>query len=592
MLQQAGSDLPTAGTRNRRPANGETDIQRQTAFFIGECRVSPQEDTLTLGEKTVRLEPRAMEVLVYLASRPGDVVTRAELEETVWRGGLVGYDAVTNTVIKLRKALGDNARNPSFIATVPKRGYQLIAPVRREPVKEGGQPPPEDIAEANRTSPGKRMSDRARVGLMITTLVVAAALVWAVLNNIGPTPREPNITPPAGQPPSILVLPFENLSDDPDQERFSDGITEDIITDLSRLSHLRVMGNNTAFSYKGRQVQPQQVGTELDVDFVLEGSIRRHDQTIRINSQLVDARSGFQKWAQRYDRQLAEVFAVQDEVTNSIVEALAIQLETTEKENLAHRPTNNLEAYQLFLEGQQQAGTSTRENNERAQNSYRAAIAADPDYGRAYSALAYTLAFNFRRGWNDAPMHTIDRALALARKAVELDSSVPQTYWSLGYVHLMRREFELAQEAVARSLQVAPNFADSYGLLALIKNSLGEAQAAIELVEKGMRLNPYYTWDYPYNLGRAYYTLGQTEQAITALEAAKARNPSAVPIRLHLAATYVRAGRLEDAEWEVEEIQSISPNETLAHVAKTHPTRDAQALQKLLDELRQAGLPE
>ena len=579
----------------RHLVDGEMEIQQQMAFFIGEWRVSPQEDTLTLDDKTVRLEPRAMEVLVYLASRPGDVVTRAELEETVWRGGLVGYDAVTNTVIKLRKALGDNARDPSFIATVPKRGYQLIAPVRHEPAIDAEQPPPGDIAETHRTSPRNGMSDRARVGLMITILVSAGALVWAVLNNIGPTPPKPSesiTTAPAGQPPSILVLPFENLSDDPDQERFSDGITEDIITDLSRLSHLRVMGNNTAFSYKGRQVQPQQVGTELGVDFVLEGSIRRHEQTIRINSQLVDARSGFQKWAQRYDRQLAEVFAVQDEVTHSIVEALAIQLETTEKQNLAHRSTNNLEAYQLFLEGQQQAGSSTRENNQRAQNSYRAAIAADPGYGRAYSALAYTLAFNFRRGWNDAPMHTIDRALELARKAVELDSSVPQTYWSLGYVHLMRREFELAQDAVARSLQVAPNFADSYGLLALIKNSLGEAQTAIELVEKGMRLNPYYTWDYPYNLGRAYYTLGQTEQAITALEAAKSRNPSAVPIRLHLAATYVRAGRLEDAEWEVEEIQSISPDETLVHVAKTHPTRDAKAMQRLLGELREAGLPE
>mgnify|MGYP001812719513 CR=1 FL=1 len=171
MLQKAGFGLPTAGTRNRRPANGEMDIQQQTAFFIAEWRVSPQEDSLTLGDKTVRLEPRAMEVLVYLASRPGDVVTRAELEETVWRGGLVGYDAVTNTVIKLRKALGDNARNPSFIATVPKRGYQLIAPVRRVPAKGGGQPPPDDIAEANRTSPGNRMSDRARVGLMILSLI-------------------------------------------------------------------------------------------------------------------------------------------------------------------------------------------------------------------------------------------------------------------------------------------------------------------------------------------------------------------------------------------------------------------------------------
>jgi TolB-like protein/DNA-binding winged helix-turn-helix (wHTH) protein/Tfp pilus assembly protein PilF len=571
------------------------DIREQTAFFVGEWRVSPQEDTLSLDGRTVRLEPRAMEVLVYLASRPGDVVTRSELEKTVWHGSLVGYDAVTNTVIKLRKALGDSAKNPRFIATVPKRGYQLIAPVTLPSAEESNLA---SSAGATGVAPGSRIgerTDRAKVVLMFMTLVAAGAIVWAVLRTVSPTPPEPASAvaeEAVGHPPSILVLPFENLSEDPDQEQFADGITEDIITDLSGLSNLHVMGNNTSFSYKGRQIRPQQIGAELDVDFVLEGSIRRQGETIRINSQLVDARSGFQKWAERYDRDLTEVFAVQDEVTNSIVEALAIRLDRREIENLAHRPTNNLEAYQHFQVGQSMAGASSRENNERAQAAYRRAIEADPGYGRAYSALAYTLAFNYRRGWNDAPMQTIDRALELARKAAELDKSVPQTYWSLGYVRLMRQEFDLAEQAVAQSLQVAPNFADGYGLLALIKNSLGEAETAIELIEKGMQLNPYYTWDYPYNLGRAYYTLGQTEQAITALEAAKSRNPNVVPIRLHLAASYVRAGRLEDAEWEVEEIQTISPDETLGHVARTHPTSDSRALQTMLDELREAGLPE
>lgn len=567
------------------------EIHEQTAFFVGEWRVSPQEDTLSLAGRTVRLEPRAMEVLVHLASRPGAVVSRAELEETVWRGGLVGYDAVTNTVIKLRKALGDSAKNPRFIATVPKRGYQLIAPVTQAAL--------ENAHSAHLDMPGvpkiDQRSDRAKVGLMAVTLAVIAALVWLVLRSMTSEPSGPSADEsarPTGAPPSILVLPFENLSEDPTQEQFADGITEDIITDLSRLSNLRVMGNNTSFSYKGRQIRPQEVGAELGVDYVLEGSIRRHAETIRINSQLVDARTGFQKWAKRYDRELVEVFAVQDAVTDSIVEALAVRLNSRERKNLAHRPTNNLEAYEHFRAGQGLAGTSTRENNLRAQAAYRRAIAADPDYGRAYSALAYTLAFNFRRGWNDAPMQTIDRALDLAHRAVALDGTVPQTYWSLGYVHLMRKEFDLAQDAVAKSLEIAPNFADGYGLLALIKNSLGEPEAAIELVEKGMQLNPYYTWDYPYNLGRAYYSLNRVEQAIAALEAAKNRNPNVVPVRLHLAASYVRAGRLEDAEWEVEEIQTISPDETLGHVARTHPTTDSQALQGLLDELRQAGLPE
>ena len=567
------------------------ETREQTGFFIGEWQVSPHEGTLSQDGNTVRLEPRAMEVLVYLASRHGEVVSRSDLENKVWTGMLVTDDAVTSAIIKLRKALGDNAKNPRFIATVPKRGYQLIAPVTKP---AAGTDEVAVVDQAGMTVASLR-ADRAKVALMVTALAVVAALAWAFLSSIAPAPPEsaaPALDETTGRAPSILVLPFENLSEDPAQEQFADGITEDIITDLSSLSRLRVMGNNTSFSYKGRSVRPQEVGAELDVDFVLEGSIRRQGETIRINSQLVDARTGFQKWAERYDRDLAEVFAVQDEVTDSIVAALAIGLDSRERTNLAYRPTDNLEAYKYFREGQGLAGSSTRENNLLAQAAYRKAIQADPAYGRAYSALAYTLAFNFRRGWNDAPMQTIDRALELARKAVQLDSSTPQTYWSLGYVHMMRKEFELAEKAVARALEIAPNFADGYGLLALIKNSLGEAQTAVELVEKGMQLNPFYTWDYPYNLGRAYYTLGQTEQAITALEAAKTRNPNVVPVRLHLAASYVRAGRLGDAEWEVEEIRTISPDETLGHVARTHPTSDKQALEVLLDELRAAGLPE
>jgi TolB-like protein/DNA-binding winged helix-turn-helix (wHTH) protein/Tfp pilus assembly protein PilF len=570
---------------------GKMDIQEQTSFFIGEWQVSPHEDTLSQDGNTVRLEPRAMEVLVYLASRPGEVVSRSDLENKVWTGMLVTDDAVTSAIIKLRKALGDNAKDPRFIATVPKRGYQLIAPV----TKPAAGADEVAVADQAGTPIASLRADRARVALMVTALAVVAVLAWAFLSSIAPAPTEsasPGLDETTRRAPSILVLPFENLSEDTAQEQFADGITEDIITDLSGLSNLRVMGNNTSFSYKGRSVRPQEVGAELGVDFVLEGSIRRRGETIRINSQLVDARTGFQKWAERYDRDLAEVFAVQDEVTDAIVAALAIGLDSRERTNLAHRPTDNLEAYEYFREGQGLAGTSTRENNLLAQAAYRKAIQADPAYGRAYSALAYTLAFNFRRGWNDAPMQTIDRALELARKAVELDSSTPQTYWSLGYVHMMRKEFELAEKAAARALDIAPNFADGYGLLALIKNSLGEAQTAVELVEKGMQLNPFYTWDYPYNLGRAYYTLGQTEKAITALEAAKTRNPNVVPIRLHLAASYVRAGRLGDAEWEVEEIRTISPDETLGNVARTHPTRDQKALAVLLDELREAGLPE
>jgi TolB-like protein/Flp pilus assembly protein TadD len=387
-------------------------------------------------------------------------------------------------------------------------------------------------------------------------------------------------------------MPFKNLSDDPSQERLADAMTEDLITDLSGIAGARVIASNTAFSYRGRQIAAQSLKDELGVDYVLQGSVRRRGDELRVNAQLVDAATAFQIWAHRYDRPARETFAVQDELTREIVATLAIQLSPQEQTRLARQPTNNLVAYDHFQEGQRLGKVNTKETNLEAQAAYRRAIEADPTYGRAYGALAYTLAYNFRRGWNDSPMQTIDRALELALRGVELDGSIPQTFWSLGYVHLMRKEFAQAETSVMQALDISPSYADGFGLLALIDNVQGDAEAAIANIRKGMQLNPYYTWDYPYNLGRAYYILGEYDKAIEELEKAKARNPNVMPVRLVLAASYVRAGRKDDALWEIEEVQTINPFERLSHLAGTLATNDEESLQRFLQDLREAGLPE
>jgi TolB-like protein/DNA-binding winged helix-turn-helix (wHTH) protein/Flp pilus assembly protein TadD len=567
--------------------NLSLDDTHHHRFMVGDWLVEPDQGEMTRGTESVRVEPKVMEVLVYLARRQGEVVTRGDLERDVWKGALVGYDAVTSTVIKLRKALGDSARRPSLIRTIPKRGYQLVAPV-----KVPAEHPPGSMAPETR----KRPTPMTKAALLLAPAIVILAGLFSWIS----TPRGPDAPPlqegssgtVTSAPPSIVVLPFENLSDDPSQVHFADGITEDIITDLSGLSDLLVIASNTSFSYKGRKITPKEVGADLKVGFVLEGSIRRHEDSVRVNAQLVDAKTGFQKWARRYDRKLDQVFAVQDEVTNSIVDALAINMSHSERARLAQRNTSSLEAYDYFREGQRLSKVSSPESNTQAQQTYRSAIRADPDYGRAYGALAYTMAFSYRRGWSDSPVQTIDQALELALKAVELDGSIPQTYWSLGYIHLMRKEYDKADAAVTRALAIAPNYADGYGLLALIKNALGEPEEAIVLIKKGMELNPYYTWDYPYNLGRAYYYLGRYEDAIAALEEARTRNENVVPVRLHLAASYVGAGRQDDAEWEVQEIQVLSPTDTISHLRVAHPVEEPGLMEKFVGDLRAAGLPE
>jgi adenylate cyclase len=334
------------------------------------------------------------------------------------------------------------------------------------------------------------------------------------------------------------------------------------------------------------------VGAELGVDFVLEGSVRRSGDAVRINAQLVDARSGFQKWAERYDRPAVEVFAVQDEVTRSIVRALALSLTRQESERLERPSTGSLAAYDWFQEGQRLGRVYTKETNVEAEAAYRRAIELDPDYGRAYGALAYILASNYRRGWTDTPQLTLDRALELARKAVALDPTIPQTFWALGYVHLVRREPDEAEAAVARALAIAPNYADGYGLFAIIKNARGDAQSALDLINQGIRLNPYFTWDYPFNQGLAYYTLGRMDEAIAAFEKARSRNANAVPVRILLAASYARAGRLEEAEWEVQEIGTMSPTDTVTQLRNADFFVAPALRDPLIADLRKAGLPE
>lgn len=555
-------------------------------FRIGEWTVDPNGDTLARNGTEVRIEPLVMDVLCLLASHAGELVTREEFEREVWHGALVRYDSVTSAIIKLRKALNDDARNPSYIATIPKRGYRLIVAVEPLPAEI----PPAGGSAAPKPRPGLLQPDGATpwwLWLVILATLLAAA-VWMVSRDAPPalSPAATDVTP------SIVVLPFENVSDDPQQQVFTDGITEDIITDLARLSNLMVIASSTSFTYKGRRVQPQEIGAELGVDYVLDGSIQRIGDEIRINTRLVDTKTGYQKWAARYDRRFDEVFSIQDELTNSIVHALGIELTTQEIARLAHTPTDNLKAYAIFQEGQRLAKISTEETNEQAQAAYREAIRFDPEYGRAYGALAFTMGHAYLRGWTNAPVETLDRALELARMAVTLDDSIPHTYWALGYVRMMRKEYEKAEQAVMQSLDISPNFADGYGLLALISNNLGQAERAIDLITKGMQLNPHYTWDYLYNLGRAYYTTGRHAEAIEVLERAVLRNANMIPPRLFLAASYVHLDRLDDAEWEIENIRILSSAVTITHLQGTMPISNPDHMHTFLADLRQAGLPE
>jgi TolB-like protein/DNA-binding winged helix-turn-helix (wHTH) protein len=495
------------------------------SFIIDGWHVSPSEGVLSRGDEIVHLEPKVMEVLVYFAARPGEVITREMLERDVWHGALVGYDAITATVIKSRKALQDDAKQPHIITTIPKKGYKLIAPItfpEDERVKNASPEP-----TFNKPSGFRQLSFIAVLGFL-----VVGGVVWLASSYL------PSSDAPLSDKPSIVVLPFTNLSDDPNQDYLSDGITEDLIIDLSQVSSIVVISRTSAFAYKDRTVDIKEVADELDTRFVLEGSVRKAGDQVRITANLIDTQTNHSIWAERYDRAYKEIFAVQDEVIHKIVNALAIELTLAEKERLGRTDTNNLAAYEMFLQGQQYFRLRTEEGNELARDAYQRAIEFDPEYARAYGALAIVLTHDYRRGWTETSLEEArTRTLELAKKAVVLDRSSPQVYWSLGYIYLFRKQFKEAATEVEQAIALSPNYADGYGLLAFISNWQGNAEQAIHHIEKAITLNPHYSFEYPWNLGLANYTLGQYTEAVEALQESLERNEQVFMPRLFLAAS-------------------------------------------------------
>jgi len=414
----------------------------------------------------------------------------------------------------------------------------------------------------------------AALGVVIVAAVVGIWRPWAARDAGAPQANTSNL-------PRIAVLPFVNRSDDASQEYFADGVTEDIITDLSSLSGLVVIARSASFRYKGQEIVPQTVGKELGATYLLEGSVRRAGGQIRVTAQLVDARDGSETWAARYDRRQADLFALQDEVTHQIVKAMAIQITPREDRQLGRMGTSNFDAYDLLLQGQALYAERTRQSNEAAIAAYRRAIELDPRFARAYSRLGA-----------DDPRKTLDESLAMAQKGVALDPKSPQPLFALGYAHLFRGEHEAAADAAKRAIELAPNYADGYGLLAFIHNHLGRANEAIAYITRAMALNPHYTYEYPWNLGWAYYTLGQYPDAVEALKQALERNPSVELPHMYLAASYMALGQHDEAAWEIEQLRLITPDITLSRAAAHLAGNKPELVNRLLTHLREAGLPE
>jgi len=378
------------------------------------------------------------------------------------------------------------------------------------------------------------------------------------------------------------VLPFVNISNDPEQESFADGLTEDLITDLSRMPGLFVIARNSAFSYKGRAMAVRAIAEELGVRYLLEGSARRAAGQVRINAQLVDAVSGDHLWAERFDRSLDDIFAVQDEVTGKIVEALLGRLRAPPR----NRP-KNLEAYDLCVRARRLMDDSPQTARE-AHLMLTRAISLDPDYAEAYRWLAINHWMGeVHSGGPTQPTRSL--ALELARKAVAIDPNDAGCRWILAYLLAYERSFDEADAEFAKAIELDPNEADTFAALSDIAVLAGRIGEGREHIAKAFRLNPFPASWYYLTLGQAQYAAGEYESAVETLRRDETYRTSS---RRFLAASLAQLGRLDEARAEVELFLVANPHFSTRHWAATEPFRDARTLAHFIDGYRKAGLPE
>ena len=435
----------------------------------------------------------------------------------------------------------------------------------------------------------KTTASRGRLFIVVVAVVVTIGAVfwWQYwTREADQLPRRPSDLP------AIAVLPFDNMSGDPNQEYFSDGITDDLITDLSRVSGLFVIARNSVFTYKGTPVKVQQVGRELGVSYVLEGSVRKAGDRVRINAQLVEASTGHHLWADRYDRELTDVFALQDEVVQRIVSALAVELTEQEQVELTQAAKAHPQAYDTLLRGLEELHRYTREGNAEALKLFEKAIALDPGFARAYADSAYVLANRVISGWSQTPDDDIRRANEFAERAQALDDSLPQVYHAISSIALAENRLEASIAAAQRAIELEPNYADWYAVLASQLNYGGRPKEAIKMIQTAMRLNPRYGFFYVWIKGHAHFMMQDYAAAIAEFEDVVKRNPDFPRGRLYLAASYAQSGQIDEARWEANEALALLPDLTIETQRQTAPYKEAADMERYIEGLRKAGIPE
>ncbi len=521
--------------------------------FGNDYEIDIERRELSRAEMPVHVEPQVFDLLVYLAQNRDRVVSKDDLIASVWRGRIVSDSTLTSRINAARTAVGDSGFDQKLIRTIARKGFRFVGVVHATPdaaeAADATRPPVDDMREPLR--PALLLPDR----------------------------------------PAIAVLPFVNMSGDPEQDYFSDGISEDIITALSKLRWFFVIARNSSFIYKGKAVHMKQVAEELGVGYVVEGSVRKEGDRVRITAQLNDAATGSHVWAERYDRNLAGVFAVQDEITEAIVAAIEPQLYAAENFHAKRKPPESMDAWDLVMRALSHYWRVTRQDNVVAQALLEKAISIDPNYGQALGVLATSRTFSAHMGWEDMAVSAPIAGRA-AMAAIGSDSEDPWAHHALGCVYLFARQFDNSLAEFDLSLRLNPNFALAQGYYGLSLSYSGRWQEGDLAARRALRLSPrdpfsavyYGIAAYAQFLGRNYDTAMQL-----ARDGIRQRSDFVGAHRVLTAAAGM-AKQDDVAKAALKELRRAQPNISLAWITRNMPIKKNSDREHYLEGFRQAGL--
>jgi TolB-like protein/cytochrome c-type biogenesis protein CcmH/NrfG len=517
---------------------------------FGDYEIDLDRRELRRANRPVHVQPQVFDLLVYLVQNRDRVVSKQDLIALIWGGRIVSESTLTSRINAARKAVGDSGVDQNLIRTIPRKGFRFVGAVNERP--DGIQPvaaSPEQVHKPPR--PALPLPDR----------------------------------------PAIAVLPFNNMSGDPEQEYFSDGISEDIITALSKLRWFFVIARNSSFTYKGKSVHMKQVADELGVRYVVEGSVRKSGDRVRITAQLNDVTTGSHIWAEHFDRELTDVFAVQDEITAAIVAAIEPQIYAAENFRSRRKPPNSLDAWDLVMRALSHYWRVTRQDHVVAQALLEKAIAIDPGYGQALSVLATSHMFCVHLGWADiATAAPIAERAALA--AIHADSEDPWAHNALGSVYFSTRRLAGSLAEFELALQLNPNFSLAQGYYGLALSYSGRWQQAYEAAQRAIRLSPrdpssaiyYGIAAYAQFVGRNYH-----EAISLSREAIRQRGDLTGAYRVLTVAAGM-AGQTDVAAAALQELRRAQPNISLAWITNQLPWKLEADREHYLEAFRRAGL--